>query len=104
MAKVIYEFRDGTRQIVELDAGLSVMEGAILNSVKGIEGICGGTCSCGTCHVLVAEPWSSQLPPPQASEAAMLDTLEGRAANSRLGCQIVSHATISGIVVTVVNS
>ena len=78
------------------------MLGAILNDVGGIDGECGGCCSCGTCHVYVDEAYLAKLRPPEASENAVLDGVAaGRRANSRLGCQIILEPALDGLVVRI---
>ena len=65
------------------------MQAAQSGGVDGIAADCGGSLTCATCHVIVREPWASQLPPPGADELAMLEfTAELRQPNSRLSCQI----------------
>jgi 2Fe-2S ferredoxin len=104
MVKVIYQYRNGTEHGVDVEEGMSLMEGAVLNAIEGIEGICGGICSCGTCHVQVSERWLNRLGTPGLSEKLKLEQLDGREPNSRLACQLTAGGNIDGIVVTVVNS
>ncbi len=102
MPKVVYVLRDGSERPIEVPAGDSVMLGAILNDVGGIDGECGGCCSCGTCHVYVDEAYLAKLRPPEASENAVLDGVAaGRRANSRLGCQIILEPALDGLVVRI---
>jgi 2Fe-2S ferredoxin len=68
--------------------------------VDGIAADCGGSLTCATCHVLVREPWASQLPPPDVAELAMLEfTAELRQPNSRLSCQIQLTDALDGLTV-----
>ena len=48
-------YKDGKKHEIQVDAGLSIMEGAVQNSVPGIDADCGGSCACATCHVYVDE-------------------------------------------------
>jgi 2Fe-2S ferredoxin len=64
------------------------MEVALHNGVEGIEGLCGGNCSCGTCHVELSPELYARLGAPQEAEAEMLALLEDRTPTSRLSCQI----------------
>jgi 2Fe-2S ferredoxin len=99
MPKIIYVQHDGTEQAIEVKAGLSVMEGAINNSVPGIDADCGGACACATCHVHVDPDWYGKLTPPDALEASMIDFATGSDQYSRMSCQIkVSEAT-DGLIV-----
>jgi 2Fe-2S ferredoxin len=71
MPVVNYVEADGTEHSVDVDAQLSVMEGSVLNDVPGIVGLCGGICSCATCHCYIADTWADKLPPPTEGELAM---------------------------------
>ena len=53
MPKVTYIEFDGTEHIVDVDKGLSIMEGAVQKKIPGIDADCGGSCVCATCHVYV---------------------------------------------------
>jgi ferredoxin, 2Fe-2S len=65
---------------------------------QAVEGACGGSATCGTCHVFIASSWYARLPPPQDFEAAMLDMLaEFDPDTSRLSCQIDVSAAIDGL-------
>ena len=76
------------------------MQGATLNGVTGIEGECGGSCGCATCHVYVDENYLDKLDPPSETEDEMLDcTVSPREGNSRLGCQIKASPDLDGITV-----
>jgi 2Fe-2S ferredoxin len=88
---------------VTLDAplGASLMSVATRNGVDGIEAVCGGACSCATCHVYVDEIWLPKLPKQSDDEAALLDFAIGVEPNSRLSCQINITEDLDGLVVTV---
>ena len=104
MAKITYIEFDGTEHPVEVRNGLSVMEGAIRNSVPGIDADCGGACACATCHVYVDEAWREKVGGPSAMEESMLDFAEGVEENSRLSCQIKVSDALDGLVVTMPES
>ena len=100
MPKVTYIEHDGTTIAVDLAEGWTLMQGATLNGVTGIEGECGGSCACATCHCYVDEAFLDRLPPMAESENDMLDcTVSERKANSRLGCQIKVTADLDGLIV-----
>ena len=99
MAKVKYIEFDGTEHVVEVQNGLSVMEGAVRYTIAGIEGDCGGACACATCHVYVDESWVGKLPPMEELERDMLDFAFDVKENSRLSCQIKVDDTLDGLVV-----
>jgi len=90
-------------QPTTLDArvGVSLMSVAIQNGVAGIEAICGGACSCATCHVYVDEKWLPKLSEKSEDENELLDFAIGVESNSRLSCQIKITDELDGIVVTV---
>jgi ferredoxin len=66
-----------------------------------IEGACGGSMACATCHVIVDPAFFEKLPPASAEEEDMLDLAESLAATSRLGCQLVLEPSLDGLTVTV---
>lgn len=101
MVKVIYCYRDGTENPVELEEGDSLMTGAVFAGIVGIDGICGGTASCGTCHVYVDEHWQDRLGEVGGAEQTRLSRLRGRLPNSRLACQIFASPELDGLRVTV---
>lgn len=100
MPKVTYIEFDGTERPVELPAGWSLMQGATLNGIDGIEGECGGSCGCATCHCYVDPAWLDKLEPMSETEDEMLDCTESpREDNSRLSCQIKATPELDGIIV-----
>jgi ferredoxin, 2Fe-2S len=102
MPVVTYLLRDGGRKEIEVPVGMSVMEAAIHNNVRGIDAECGGCLSCATCHVYVDTSSTAPLDPPDESE---LELLEGVAAErrpeSRLSCQLVLTSAMNGLVVAI---
>jgi len=100
MAKITYVEISGVRKDVEVKTGTTLMHGAVLNGVKGIEAECGGNCMCATCHVYVEPSQLALLPPKSDDEDAMLgSTASPNKANSRLSCQIKSSDALNGLVV-----
>ena len=99
MVAVTYVEHDGTRHVLELEEGMSLMEGATLNMVPGVEGMCGGICSCATCHCYLPPEWADQIPKAGIGEELMLESASHRRDNSRLGCQVVVTAALDGLVV-----
>lgn len=102
MPKVTYIEPSGKEKTVEVDVGMSVMEGAINNMIDGITADCGGACSCATCHVHVDPDWFDRTGGPNANEADLLDFSDNPAATSRLGCQIEITPDLDGLLVRVV--
>ena len=101
MPRIIYIEPDGTRRELEVQVGYSVMEGATINGVEGIEAECGGACSCATCHAYIDEAWLSKLQEIDGMEDAMLESAVERKSNSRLTCQIQVSEELDGLVLTV---
>lgn len=92
--------RDGTNHEVDGQAGLKLME--VLRELDyGVEAVCGGMCSCATCHVYVDTGWIDRLTPREDEEDDLLDSLEGRRTNSRLSCQIELSDEHDGLAVTI---
>jgi ferredoxin, 2Fe-2S len=99
MPKVVYIEHGGERKEVDIPEGWSLMQGATLNGVEGIEGECGGSCSCATCHVYVDEAWVDKIPGMEDDEDQMLEcTASEREARSRLSCQIKMTGALDGII------
>jgi 2Fe-2S ferredoxin len=100
MARITYIEHGGRVHVVEVPAGLTVMEGARDNGIPGIEADCGGACACSTCHVYVAPEWVEKLPRKDAMEADMLDfAWKPDPVRSRLTCQIKVTEALDGLVV-----
>ena len=99
MAKITYIEHDGTEHVVDVKAGLSVMEGAVKNNIPGIDADCGGACACATCHVYVDPAWETKTGDKSAMEESMLDFAENVEENSRLSCQIKVSDDLDGLVV-----
>ena len=104
MPTVVYIEDDGTHVEVDVEEGYSVMEGAIMNGVEGIEAECGGACSCATCHCYVQEDWWDKLPEIDVIEDSMLEAATERRSNSRLTCQIPMTDELDGLIVEVAPS
>ena len=73
MPKITYVDNKNNSKTIEIDNGLSVMEGAIQNNIPGIDADCGGSMACATCHVYVAESWFDKLPKAEDAEIDMID-------------------------------
>jgi 2Fe-2S ferredoxin len=100
MVKITYIQFDGTQTTVDVAPGLTVMEGARDNGIKGIEADCGGACACSTCHVYVDAAWVDRLPAKDSMEEDMLDfAFNPDPATSRLTCQLKVTPEIEGLVV-----
>src|SRR6056300_354388 len=73
MPKVTYIEFNGTEHVVNVEKGLTIMEGAIQNNIPGIDADCGGSCACATCHVYVEEKWFNKLSKAEEAEIDMID-------------------------------
>ena len=104
MAKITYIDEGGQAYECEVDNGLSVMEGAILNNVPGILAVCGGSCACSTCHAYIDEAWLDKVGPPNEIEDSTLDLALERKPSSRLTCQIKVDESLDGLVVNIANN
>ena len=100
MAKVTYKDSQGNSKTIEVEKGLSVMEGAIQNDISGIDADCGGAMACATCHVYVEEKWLDKLPKAEDGENDMIDMALEPKKNSRLSCQLIVSNELDGLIVT----
>ncbi len=100
MVKILFIGHDGAEHPVDVEPGGSVMLAAVNNGVPGIDADCGGSCSCGTCHVYVKEDWLGRIAAINPIEEAMLSLSADRKQNSRLSCQIPVTDELDGLVVT----
>lgn len=100
MAKITYIDQEGTERTIEVDPGMTVMEGAVKNSIPGIDADCGGACACATCHVYVDPEWMDKVGQAEEMEVSMLDFAEDVRENSRLSCQITVSEELDGLRVT----
>jgi 2Fe-2S ferredoxin len=100
MAIIRVTDRDGGVHEVEGRTGLKIME-TLRELDYGVTAICGGLCSCATCHVLVDPKWVDRLPDPQSDEKDLLVELQyyepGR---SRLSCQVEWTDALDGLELT----
>ena len=101
MTKVIYKDFKGNSKTIEVENGLSVMEGAIQNEIPGIDADCGGGMACATCHVYVNDEWLDKLPTKEDGEEDMLDMAFEPKQNSRLSCQLTVSDELDGLVVNI---
>ena len=85
MPHITYVESDGTEHTVDVEENMNLMEGSTINLLPGIEGMCGGICSCCTCHVYIDENWAAKCNPMH------------RKASSRLGCQVVITYEMDGM-------
>lgn len=101
MPELLVTTREGTETRVEGKAGLSVMEVLRNNSFDELLALCGGCCSCATCHVYVDEAFVDRLPAMTEDENELLDSASERRPNSRLSCQVKFGPDLDGMRVTI---
>ncbi|RIA37741.1 2Fe-2S ferredoxin [Hephaestia caeni] len=101
MPKLIVVTREGEERVVSGEAGLSVMEVIRDNGIDEVLALCGGCCSCATCHVHVDPEFAAKLPPMSEDENDLLDSSSDRDADSRLSCQIAFSEALDGLRVTI---
>ena len=91
--------RDGVSHDVEYKPGQKVME--VLRELDyGVAAICGGMCSCATCHVYIAPEWADKVPERQSDESDLLAELQFRQQSSRLSCQVRLTDALNGLSLT----
>ena len=100
MPKITYIDDEGNSKTIEIENGLSVMEGAVQNNIPGIDADCGGSMACATCHVYVEEKWFNKLPKAEEAEVDMIDMAFEPKKNSRLSCQLIVTDELNGLTVT----
>jgi ferredoxin len=93
--------RDGSEIEFEAIGGMSLMEALRDEGFDELLALCGGCCSCATCHVKIDDDTLSKLAPMSADEDDLLDSSEHRNSNSRLSCQIPVSDALAGAIVTI---
>jgi ferredoxin, 2Fe-2S len=101
MPKLIVVTREGEEREIEGDAGLSVMEVIRDAGIDELLALCGGCCSCATCHVHVDPAFANRLPAMSDDENELLAISDDRDENSRLSCQIDFSDALDGMKVTI---
>ena len=102
MTKINFKLRNGELKKINAEDGLTLMEVARDNDL-GIEGTCGGSISCCTCHIVIEKDWFSKVGPANPDEEDMLDLAVDLQPTSRLGCQIEVTPDLDGLIVNIPN-
>jgi ferredoxin, 2Fe-2S len=101
MPKIQVTDRAGQHHELQVEPGLTLMD-PLREIDNGIEALCGGMCSCATCHVFVAPEWYARLPARHGDELELLESTETfRDGESRLACQVRVTDDLEGLVLTV---
>lgn len=97
MPKLTIVNRAGQESTIEAQAGLSVMENIRDAGFDELLALCGGCCSCATCHVQIDEAWADVVGGPNGDEDDLLDSSDHRNAASRLSCQVEMTDALDGL-------
>lgn len=101
MPKLIVVNRTGEESTIEVDDGLTVMEAIRDNGFDELLALCGGCCSCATCHIHVDPSFSDKLPKITEDEDDLLESSDHRNETSRLSCQVPFTSELDGLKVTI---
>lgn len=101
MAKLVVVSRDGTEHQIEGQNGLSVMELIRDAGIDELLALCGGCCSCATCHIHLDPAFASAVTPMGEDENDLLESSEHRDETSRLSCQVAFSDALDGLRVTI---
>ncbi|AOH84683.1 ferredoxin [Sphingomonas panacis] len=97
MPKLIVVTREGEERALDGQVGHSVMEIIRDAGIDELLALCGGCCSCATCHVHVDPEFAAKLPAMSADEDDLLDSTNDRDATSRLSCQLPFSEELDGL-------
>ena len=97
MPKINYITHDNQTYSIEVQNGLTVMEGAVQNDIPGIDADCGGGCACATCMIFIPEDWKEKIPTMSDEEESRLDFHEYKEDNSRMARQIPITEEFEGL-------
>lgn len=101
MPTIMVTGRSGEEKSVTVDNGINVMEAIRDNGFDELLALCGGCCSCATCHVHVDPDWKAKLPEMSEDEDDLLESSDHRDEHSRLSCQIEVTDALDGLKVTI---
>lgn len=101
MAKIVVTQRDGSIDTIDGEDGLTLMEAIRDAGFDELLALCGGCCSCATCHVIVAPGWAVQVGAASGDESDLLESSSHRGPTSRLSCQIILEPALDGLAVEI---
>lgn len=93
--------RSGAARDVQAENGLSLMEVIRDNGFDELLALCGGCCSCATCHIYVGQEFADKVSAMGEDENDLLDSTDHRSSESRLSCQIPVTDALHGLTVTI---
>ena len=101
MPKLIVVDRAGEEKTIDAQVGFTLMEAIRDNGFDELLALCGGCCSCATCHVHVDPAFAAMLPPMSEDENDLLESSDHRNETSRLSCQVPLTADMDGLRVSI---
>jgi len=93
--------REGEARLLHFTNGQTIMEALRDSGLDEVLALCGGCCSCATCHVYVDSAFMDKLPPISTDENELLDSSSHRTDLSRLSCQLVTDEALEGMTITI---
>ena len=99
MGIITFIEHDGNKLDVKIEEGETLMQIALNNAVSGIDADCGGSCACGTCHVIVDKKWFATSGTASIAESQILEMTPERSSTSRLSCQVKISEDMDGMIV-----
>jgi 2Fe-2S ferredoxin len=101
MGKIVVTDRAGEKHDIDIEAGDNIMD-PLRELDNGIEALCGGMCSCATCHIFLEPKWFEKIEAPQDDELELLEETECfRKGESRLSCQVKFYEELEGMTFTI---
>lgn len=101
MAKITVVTREGESKEVQAENDLTLMEVIRDEGFDELLALCGGCCSCATCHVHIDPAFADKMPEMTEDESDLLDSSDHRNETSRLSCQIPVTDALDGVTVTI---
>ena len=101
MATLHVTNRAGDLHQIEAKTGTTLLE-ILRDNDMDVEAICGGCCSCATCHIFIDDSWADKIPARSEDEQELVEETETyKASNSRLSCQVTMTDELDGLILTV---
>lgn len=101
MPKLLITTREGSTRTLEAEVARTVMDSIRDEGIAELQALCGGCCSCATCHIYVDPSFADRLPPVSEDEDALLSGSDHRRESSRLACQLRVLVALDGLCVTI---
>ena len=97
MPQITVVDQSGQEKSLEAPEGRTLMEVIRDNGFDELLALCGGCCSCATCHVHIDPAFMDKLPAMSEDENDLLDSTSDRNDYSRLSCQIQFGPALDGL-------